>query len=630
MCGIAGLVYIDGRAVRSEELERMGATLAHRGPDGRAVWREGPVGLAHARLAIIDVAGGDQPLSNEDGSIWIAFNGEIYNYRELREELQARHVFRTRSDTEVIVHGYEEWGERVVERLRGFFALALWDGRQRRLFLARDRLGKKPLFFARLSERLVFGSELRALLAVLPARPELDPAAVNEVLALRYLQGARTALRGIEQLHPGELVVFEPARKDGELRRERYWVPPPPREVPRTEARALAEYRSLFDAAVARRLESEVPLGLLLSGGIDSTAVLEALARVRGSTPAERIRTFTVAFTREKESEAPYARLAAEHFGTVHEEFLLTERDLVDEVARLLPRLDQPIGDPSILPTALIARAARSRVTVCLSGDGGDELFAGYERYARLAELLERARLRSARAVAEKVAARLPRHAFKAWKLARALDELSMTSEEHVVRELTCLAPRERGALLSERVLAEIELEAPERVLADKLPATGSLVERAMSLDLVEELPGMILTKVDRASMLASLEVRSPFLDQELVEWAQALPLSFKVRGKERKWIVKRALEGRVPPELLERPKMGFGTPLGRWFRHELADYLHDHLGSSLLARDGYLRQAELDRMLATHRRRARNLGEALWVLLALEVWYRTWVKPAG
>ena len=623
----------------------MAATLAHRGPDGQRTWVSGAVGLAHARLAIIDLATGDQPLSNEDGTVWVAFNGEIYNYRDLRAELEPRHVFRTRSDTEVLVHGYEEWGTGLLGKLAGFFAFALWDARSERLFLARDRLGKKPLFFAHAGERFVFGSELRALLAALPERPELDPAALNDCLALRHLRGSRSGFSGVEQLLPGEFALLE----GGKLVRERFWTPPRPRPASRTEprddARALAEYRALFDAAVTRRLESDVPLGLLLSGGIDSTAVLESLARQRG----KGIRTFSVAFTRDEESEAPFARLAAAHFGTEHEEFLLSERELLDFVAELLPRLDQPTGDPSILPTALISRCARSRVTVCLSGDGGDELFAGYERYARLAR---RAPMRAAgpasARLARGMALALPRHAFKAWKLARALEERTLSSEASYVRSLSCLLPRERAALLGERSLAALDLEEPERALEDELagaPERGAsdparsthdeegLVERAMHLDLVEELPGMILTKVDRASMLASLEVRSPFLDHELVEWAQALPLGFKVRADSngnavRKWIVKRSLEVRVPAELLQRPKKGFGTPLGRWFRRELAGYLHDHLGSSGLARDGWLRQEELSRMLAAHRSRDRNLGEALWVLLALEVWYRNWVQP--
>jgi asparagine synthase (glutamine-hydrolysing) len=640
VCGLAGLVLARGAVARREDLERMAATLAHRGPDGRRTWTSGSVGLAHARLAIIDLATGDQPLSNEDGTVWVAFNGEIYNYRELRAELAPWHAFRTRSDTEVLAHGWEEWGPALFPRLSGFFAIALWDARSERLVLARDRLGKKPLFFARGPNGFAFGSELRALLAWLPERPGLDAAALNDLLAVRHLRRGRSGLAGVEELLPGELLVLE----RGELRRERFWTPPPPRPRPRSEAEALAEYRALFDAAVARRLESEVPLGLLLSGGIDSTALLESLARQRG----RGVRTFSVAFSRDAESEAPFARLAAEHFATEHEEFLLSEAELVDAVAGLLARLDEPTGDPSILPTALISRCARQRVSVCLTGDGGDELFAGYERYARLAHRTPRpagvpvgvgARL------ARDVARALPRHAFKAWKLARALEERTLSGEASYVRSLTCLVPREREALLGERTRAALDLGEPERDLeAELVDAMGvrasdgadpGLVARAMHLDLQEELPGMILTKVDRASMQASLEVRSPFLDHELVEWAADLPLDLKVRavpgaGDVRKWIVKRSLEGRVPPELLLRAKKGFGTPLGRWFRRELAPLLEDHLGSSSLARDGWLSQPELARLLAAHRSRARNLGEALWVLLALEVWYRNWVRRAS
>lgn len=594
--------------------------LRHRGPDGQGVWVDGPVGLGNRRLAIIDVEGGSQPLSNEDGSVWTTFNGEIYNYRQLRSELAATHAFKTRSDTEVLVHAYEEWGDSFTERLHGFFAFAIWDAGRRRLLLARDRIGKKPLFVAHLADRFLFASELRALLAFWPGRPEVDPQALNDVLAVRHVLGRRTGLRGVEQLLPGERVVFEAGR----LTRVRFWQPPVPEPCLTDPEAAVAEFRSLFHQAVECRLESEVPLGVLLSGGIDSTAVLDAMSgQVTGG-----IKTFTVAFTREAESEARFARLAAQHFGTDHQEILLSERDLLDHVDQLLPRLDMPLGDLSVLPTSLVSQVARQRVTVCLTGDGGDELFGGYTRYARLDALGKRPSPAGLSArVGNAILQRLPRHSRAGSKVARMLKHRCWAPERWYVDSLSCLTPIERAAVLGERALTEIDLEEVERVLLSGLEVNGDLKARVMHLDLEHQLPGMILAKLDRASMLSSLEVRSPFLDHRLIEWSQKLSPDLKVNARGLKWLVRQALAGRVPPELLTRSKMGFGAPIARWFRRELAGYLHDHLDSSQLAQDGYLCQDEVRRMLAAHHRRARNLGEALWVLLALEVWYRSWVR---
>ena len=343
MCGIAGIA---GGRVAEREVAPMVAALGHRGPDGHGTLGLEGVALGHTRLAIIDVAGGDQPLANEDESVWVTFNGEIYNHHELRAQLAREHRFRTRCDTEVLVHAYEQWGPAFVERLSGFFAFALWDAPRRRLLLARDPLGKKPLFVAELGGRLYFASETKALLAGLPGSPELDPSALDDALALRYVGGRRTGFAGIERLLPGERALWTAG---GELERTRYWLPPEPAPEPLDERAAPEAFRERLDAAVAKRLESEVPLGLLLSGGLDSTAVLESAARVSG----ERLRTFTVAFSRERESEAHFAAAAARHFGSEHHEFQLGERDLLDQVERVLPALDEPLCDPSFLPTAL-------------------------------------------------------------------------------------------------------------------------------------------------------------------------------------------------------------------------------------------------------------------------------------
>ncbi len=562
MCGIAGIAAAAGGRVREDEVLPMIATLGHRGPDGNAVRAFDGVALGHTRLAIIDVAGGDQPIANEDETVWITFNGEIYNHHELRAELAGEHEFRTRSDTEVLVHAYEQWGDAFVERLSGFFAFALWDARRKRLVLARDPLGKKPLFVAVRGARLTFGSEIKALLAALPDAPELDPRAIDDALALRYVGGRRTGFRGIERLLPGERAVWA----DGELERTRFWTPPAPAPEAMDEADAVQALRAQLDAAVSRRLESEVPLGLLLSGGLDSTAVLEAAARVSG----ERLKTFTVAFSREKESEAGFAAAAAAHFGTDHHEFQLGEQDLLEHVDAVLPALDEPLCDPSFLPTALVCRLARSEVTVCLTGDGGDETFGGYTRYRQTLEAPAPAGTAAAAAY-RWTAEHLPLYRGKAWKLARSLRERASTPEERYVQSLISLEAPYRSALLGPRTTAELDApDGPERRLLDAVSGPGDLAGRMMRCDLEHYLPGLILTKVDRASMLASVEARSPFLDKDLVAFAARVPTELKLARGEQKRLIRASLQGRVPAELLTRKKKGFGTPLGRWFRGEL------------------------------------------------------------
>lgn len=622
MCGIVGMVRLDGTAASRNELARMVATLEHRGPDGNGMYTEGPVGLGHTRLAIIDLAGGDQPMKSADGRTVVVFNGEIYNHRELRRELEPDAQFQTRCDTEVLVHGYRAYGEELVDRLLGFFAFAIWDTKRKSLFLARDRIGKKPLYFAQTADALLFASEPRAILAAWKGTPAPDAKGLEEILAVRHTLGRRTAFEGISQLLPGECLHLE----DGEVRTRRYWKTPTPEpDEALDEGAAQERYRELFDEAVRCRLESDVPLGVMLSGGNDSTCVLEAMSRCASGT----IQTFTVGFTRAKESEAEFAQTAADHFGTKHEEILLEERDLLEYLEKLLPALDTPMADPSILPTALVAKVARRHVTVCLTGDGGDELFGGYNRYV---ETLARAAQPGPSSLSLKLMnatlPHLPRHKLKGWKIARGFRRRMMSPEELYVDSLGCVSAADRAALGGSRSGFAASGNAIERALGDAMRGEGELTARMMSLDFEHYLPGLILHKVDRASMLNSLEARSPFLDHRLIEWSQQLPLRFKLGAEGQKLIVKRSLLGRIPGELLTRKKMGFGTPLGRWFRHELAEYLGDHLHSSRLAADGWLDQTELDRVLSAHKRRARNWGEALWALLTLEVWYRRWIAP--
>lgn len=618
MCGIAGFLRFDGALASESAARAMAEALRHRGPDGRRVRCDGPLALTHARLSVIDLEGGWQPVGNEDGSVWVTFNGEIYNHAALREELRPRHGFRTRSDTEVIVHLFEEHGLCMLERLQGMFAIALWDGRRGELLLARDRLGKKPLYFHRDAARLAFASEPRAILALgdLEARP--DPWALEQVLGPRYVEAPRSGYLGVEALEPGSFLRLSPSGTE----RGRWWRPPAPRPVPITRDAAQDEFSLRFDAAVECRLESEVPLGLLLSGGLDSSAVLESMAR-RTSGP---VRTFTVAFSREDESEAPHARALAAHFGAEHTEFELTEARMLEEVEGLLSHVDVPFADPSYLPTALVSRLARGRVTVCLSGDGGDELFGGYTRYREVLQGAGRPRAEGAVAAAcRRALALLPRHRFKGWKIARALRErLASPEGRYLARLMAAEAPLRRclrGARSREAASRDLEGEWEQA-----LTGPGSLAGRMMAFDLEHTLPGLILTKADRASMAAGLELRCPLLDHRLVEWAAGLPDEFKLSAGQGKLLLREHLARRVPRELWDRGKRGFGTPLGRWFRRELAPLADGYLAHSRLAADGWLDGRELAAVREAHRSRARNLGELLWALLALEIWYRTWV----
>lgn len=629
MCGLAGIWAPGDVAPAEDRLRSMADRLVHRGPDSGGTWSAAGIGLAHRRLSILDLEGGAQPLCNEDGSIWIAFNGEIYNHRELREGLSRPHEFKTRCDTEVLVHLYEERGVDMLPMLRGFFAIALWDRRRERLLLARDPLGKKPLYVAREGNRALFASEPRALLGELQGRPGLDPAAIRDFLALRCVPGRRSGWSGIERVLPGEAWVFD----GDEPKRHRFWIPPAP-EVTKLEAKfgssreerfdtAAQELGERLDRAVERRLESDVPLGLLLSGGLDSIAVLASMARVS----SEAVRTFTVGFSRASESEATQAEAAAKHFGAEHRTLPLSEQDLIDHVATVLPHLDEPFGDPSFLPTTLICERARGEVTVCLTGDGGDELFGGYDRYARI---LGSASIRTSTPWRLRLASKLPLTRSRGARWSRALLDRGRTPEERYAHELVSLEAPLRRTLLGEGLRPDPEEpgDALEARLAAELEGPGPMAARAMHHDLGNNLPDFILQKTDRASMARSLELRSPFLDVDLVEWSQGLPLDWKVTSSERKRLLRRLLHQRVPPRFIGKQKRGFGTPLGRWFRHELRGYLHDHLDDAQLVRDGWIDGKGLAAMLGAHRRKRRNFGEALWCLLALEVWYRTWVRP--
>ncbi len=617
MCGIFGALLLEQGSVDVDAALR---TIGHRGPDATGVWRSADVLLGHTRLAIIDLTpAGAQPMASPDANVVLVFNGEIYNHHQLRAELVALgHRFRSRSDTEVILEGYRAWGDGVVERLDGMFAIGIWDVARKRLLLARDRMGKKPLYFHRDQSSFRFASEAKAITASGIAA-EMDPSALPSMLAFGYTPAPRSMLRGIEQLAPATLLTLEWGRAPV-LRR--YWKAPfaaPPLE--RSAPEAIAEIRTLLEAAVSRRLEADVPLGAFLSGGIDSTVIVGIMTRLLG----RRVKTFSIGFGGDPSyDETHYARLAARAFDTEHVEFKL-EPSSFDLVERLVALHDGPFGDSSAIPTSVVAGLTRKHVTVALTGDGGDELFCGYYRFLA-AEAAERMPgfVRRAGSV---VARRLPRGPGERGLLARTrrfLDASTLPLADRLTR-LNSMFAFELKEILRADVLDQMSVEEPLDWMRETVSSSqgASTLARILDHNFETYLPYDLLVKADRASMAHGLETRTPFLDKALVEYAARLPDSLKRRGLTTKWILKRAFADLLPPEILHRGKMGFGVPLGAWFRAGLKDYLLDHLGGAAQIFD-YLNRPFVERLVAEHLGGQADHGQRLWLLLTLEVWLRS------
>jgi asparagine synthase (glutamine-hydrolysing) len=615
VCGICGVVTPEPRGESARALvERMNAAIVHRGPDEGSVDAFGRCVLGHQRLRVLDPAQGYQPVADESGGVAAVFNGEIYNFRELRATL-AGHELRGTGDTPVLPHLYEEDGPAFVRRLSGMFAIALWDAPHERLVLARDRLGKKPLLWTRLPDgTLAFASELKALLRLPDVRRELDLEALDAYLALQYVPGPGTALRGVQKLPPGHVLVLE----RGEARVERYWAPEAqPEEL--AEEEWLGRVREVVTAAVRRRLEADVPLGALLSGGIDSSVVVAQMARA-SSGP---VRTFTIGFAGDSRyDERPYARAVAARWGTAHEEIVL-EPDAREVLPRLASSFDEPLGDEAALPTFLVCEAARRHVTVALTGDGGDESFAGYERYAahRLAGRLP-APLRPAAAALRLLpgARREPRSA--AFRAARFLALAGLPPAERYGRLMEVFPLRLRHALWSDD--ARPSVRSAGELLG---PPRGGGIAGLQLVDVATYLPGDLLLKSDLASMAHSLELRSPLLDHEVVELGLSLPDSLKQHGREGKLALRRAFAADLPPEVAARGKTGFGVPISHWLRGELRELAADVLLDRRAAERGLFARGRVERMLRDHASGRAEHGHRLWTLLMLELWLRAHVE---
>jgi asparagine synthase (glutamine-hydrolysing) len=643
MCGICGAAWTDPIGALSESaLASMMARLRHRGPDDAGTYRDAHAALGFRRLAIIDLVTGHQPLSNEDCTVWVVFNGEIYNYQALRHRLEAKgHTLRTVSDTEILVHLYEDEGTKLFSLLRGMFAVAIWDSARRTLVLGRDRLGQKPLLYHSTAHGIRFASELKSLLALpeaeLPRR--VNPQALDQYLTYGYIPHPLTILEGVYKLPPAHYAVWH----EGRLAMDRYWDPPWNQELVRKPGEDVERLRALLSEAVAEQMISDVPLGAFLSGGIDSTIIVGLMQRV-SSRP---VKTFSIGFNDPAFDESAYARLAAEHLGTEHHAFEIQPRAW-ETLPALADQFDEPFGDSSALPTWYVSRETRRHVTVALTGDAGDELFGGYDRYRALAiaGFADRLPADVRRWLSGPLARALPvssRAKTPLRKVKRLLGSFGDAPDARYARLMTMFDESSRAALYSDAFLDQLAA-AGDRTADEADPLSvldrawraapkRDAVTRAMIADLLTYLPGDLLHKVDMASMAHSLECRGPFLDHRVVELALEMPPSRKIRlqGGRSKVVLKEAFADLLPPKIRTRPKMGFGVPIDRWFRGELRDELRAVLLDPIALKRALFRPEAIGSLLDEHASGLRDHAYRLWSLLMLELWFRHHIDaPAG
>jgi asparagine synthase (glutamine-hydrolysing) len=621
MCGICGLSYTDHRKPEHTLLEKMNAAIAHRGPDSDGFYIDDGVGLAMRRLAIIDVSGGDQPIANENESVWIVFNGECYNYPEMRAELERRgHRLSTKSDTECIVHFYEDEGDDCVKRLRGMYAFALWDDNKKRLLLARDRLGKKPMYYTIQNGAIYFGSELSAILAALPHKPEINLEAIDLYLSLQYIPEPHTAYQGVFKLPPAHTLVWE----NGSARIQRYWDYTYQPKWEASEDELIEELRSILREAVKIRLLSERPLGAHLSGGIDSSIIV-ALMSEFATGP---VKTFSAGFEEQNFSELPYARAVAEKYATDHHEFTLTYGDIPSTLEKISYHFGEPFADASAIPLFHLSMMTREHVTVALNGDGGDEDFAGYHRYwlDGFANFYLRAPRFLTRSLIPSIANLLPDNSdqpigqsfingFKRFELLPEIDQRAS-----ILRWGSYFSPRQRLALW--RPEYHFQPENAQSFLTKQFDsAKGSYLDRTLYTDLHTYLPGDLLVKADRMTMAASLEGRSPFLDHKIVEWAARVPDHLKVKGRSGKYLLKKAFAREMPDIIKGRGKQGFGIPVSAWFRGPLYNWSREILLSNGSLLHKWFDCATLNNLIEEHKSAHDDHGKRLYALAMLAVW---------
>src|SRR3989441_4913223 len=630
MCGICGVA--GGEPAPGLDLvRRMCDAMVHRGPDDAGSEQLGGVTIGMRRLSIIDLVGGHQPMHNEDSTVWVVENGEIYNHRELREQLiAAGHAFVTQSDTEVLVHGYEEWGEGMVERLNGMFAFAILDRRRRRLLLARDRIGIKPLHYAVDGKRLVFASELKALLRDPALRRDIDPVALDEYLALEFVPSPRSIVRGISKVPPAH--TLEWYLGSGMHRLHRYWSPTLEEENGargRSLDEECEELRVVLRESVRKELISDVPLGVFLSGGIDSSAVTAMMSQL-----GTDVKSCSVGFAERSFDESRYARQVARHLGTDHQEITLEPSMLLDLIPKLPTLLDEPLGDASIIPTYLLSAFTRRHVKVALGGDGGDELFAGYPTVQahRLAGYYNRAPRLLRKGLIEPVVGRLPVSRVNLsfdFRAKRFVSGAAHPVHERHRRWMGSFTAEERTALLSSEVRDRLAAGGHVKLAELDGAELRDPINQVLLMDMRLYLENDILVKLDRASMMASLEGRVPLLNNDFVEYATRLPLAMKLRGLRSKFLFKRALRGLLPDSILNRPKKGFGIPVADWFRVPLKEQMLSVLSPERIARKGVFDGPAVAALVGDHLSGRRDNRKQLWTLFVFELWHDGYVSGA-
>jgi asparagine synthase (glutamine-hydrolysing) len=625
MCGITGFINADGKAVERSVLERMNRAIVHRGPDEDGFYVNENVGLAMRRLSIIDLAGGQQPIHNSDRTKWLIFNGEIYNYQSLREDLLKRgHQLYTKSDTEAVLHLYEEFGVECLQHLRGMFAFAIWDDVEKTLFLARDRVGKKPLLYSHQTNGdLIFGSEFTAVLEHPSVTREVDMQAIDSYLSYLCVPAPQTAFKSIRKLEPGHWLKW----KDGRIEMQRYWLPKFGPKLKISEEEAIEETTRLVRESTRLRMIAEVPLGAFLSGGVDSSTVVALMAQ-ESSTP---VKTFSIGFEEQDFSELKYARKVAEHVGAEYHEFIVRPNAL-EVLPTLVEHYGEPYGDSSAIPTYYVSKETRQHVTVALNGDGGDESFAGYERYMamELAEIYRRIPSWLRSAFIEGPVSLLPTSELKKTRVRDVQRFFASANEERnerYFRWMSTFKPAVKPDLYTSDFSAQLTQETSTFLDRWFNAANGSgILDATLLTDQMTYLPNDLLVKVDIASMANSLEARSPFLDHEVIEFAAKLPEHLKMRGMRPKSLLKKVAARLVPREVIYRRKMGFGVPVGRWLRGEMSDFLRDVLLSQSSLTRGIVKPEKLRQYVDEHIQGTFDHSFQVWTLLMMELWFQRFI----
>ena len=633
MCGIYGYLSTDKKIDR-DILRRMGNALRHRGPDGEGEeiqqTAECGIGLGHTRLSIIDLSpAGRQPMCNEDGTIWITYNGEIYNFRELRIELERNgHCFKSNSDTEVIIHLYEEKGVRCLERLNGMFALAIWDRRERTLFLARDRIGKKPLHYCLHNGGIVFGSEIKALLKHPDVTREIDLGALNKYLSYEYVPAPDTIFKSIRKIRPGYFLLF----KGGDIRTEKYWdIPLSDNPIGyKTEDEYVEELREILERSVRSRLVADVPVGVFLSGGLDSSMVAAMAKRSN-----KDIECFSIGFDEVSFDERKYAAKVAQSINLKQNLRIFSTSQMLENLEALPRLLDEPLADASIMPTYLLSKMTSEKLKVVLSGDGGDELFAGYPTYQAhklitYFDSLPESLKEVARSLAQSLPVSDANISFD-FKVKQFLRGAGVSSEIRFFRWMGGLTDSEKRELLSDDLKAALIHHNSYQDIFRYLNQSGLTkdLERILYLSMKLYLQDDILVKVDRAAMANGLEVRCPLLDPEFVEFACQLPTKYKLKGLQTKYLLKKAARGILPDEIIDRRKKGFGIPIARWLRNELKDFMFDSLNETKIKRQGFFNYSYIKKLIDDHLERKVDNRKALWSLLVFQIWHETYLENA-